>query len=140
MPPRELGKRLDREERYYYRDVDLEEPFRHIVPDVMRGLTLEKLALAAREIVELEAELDVSYIAQIKVNIDDFMARVREVIAAKGNTSYRELTVDCALRVEFIAVFLALLELYKREEIDIRQATRFGDIEVYAIGDEEHGI
>ncbi len=136
----ELGNRLDREERYYYRDVDLEEPFRHIVPDVMRGLTLEKLALAAREIVEPEAELDVSYIAQIKVNIDDFMARVREVLAAKGNTSYRELTVDCVLRVEFIAVFLALLELYKREEVEIRQATRFGDIEVYAIGDEKHGI
>jgi len=136
----ELGKRLDREERYYYRDVDLEEPFRHIVPDVMRGLTLEKLALAAREIVEMEAELDVSYIAQIKVNIDDFMVRVREVLAANGSTSYRELTAECALRVEFIAVFLALLELYKYEEIDIRQATRFGDIEVYAIGDDDHGI
>jgi segregation and condensation protein A len=136
----ELGKRLDREERYYYREVDLEEPFRQVLPDVMRGLTLEKLAQTAREMVELETELDVSYIAQIKVNIDDFMARVREVLAAKQSTSYRELTADCALRVELIAVFLALLELYKREEIDIRQASRFGDIEVYAIGDEDHGV
>jgi segregation and condensation protein A len=135
----DLGKRLEREERYYYRDVDLEEPFIHIVPDVLRGLSLEKLALAARELVELEAELDVSYIAPIKINIDDFMDRVRAMLAAKGSTSYRELTADCALRVELIAVFLALLELYKREEIEIRQATRFGDIKVYATGEEDHG-
>ena len=135
----ELGKRLDREERYYYRDVDLEDPFRHIMPDVLQGLTLERLTLAARELVEPEAEVDVSYIAQIKVNIDDFMGRVREILAAKGSTSYRELTSDCALRVEFIAVFLALLELYKREEIDISQATRFGDIRVYATGEENNG-
>jgi segregation and condensation protein A len=135
----ELGKRLEREERYYYRDVDLEDPFRHIMPDVLRGLTLEKLARAARELVELEADLDVSYIAPIKINITDFMDRVRATLAAKGSTSYRELTADCALRVELIAVFLALLELYKREEIEIRQATRFGDIQVYAIGDEKHG-
>ncbi len=133
----ELGKRMDREERYYYREVDLEEPFRHVMPDVLRGLTLEKLAKAARELIELDAELDVSYIAPIKININDFMDRVRDVLNEKGSTSYRELTADCALRVELIAVFLALLELYKREEVDIRQATRFGDIRVYAIGEEE---
>lgn len=135
----ELGKRLDREERYYYREVDLEEPFIHIVPDVLSGLTLQRLTQAARELVEMEAELDVSYIAPIKIDIDDFMDRVRRTLAARGSTSYRELTADCALRVELIAVFLALLELYKRGEIDISQAARFGDIQVYATGDEKHG-
>ncbi|MBN2028461.1 MAG: segregation/condensation protein A [Actinobacteria bacterium] len=135
----ELGRRLEREERYYYRQVDLEEPFRHVVPDVLRGLTLEKLAAAARVLIEMEAHVDVSYIAPVKVNIGDFMERVRAQLAEKGRTSYRELTAECALRVELIAMFLALLELYKREEIDIRQAARFGDIEVYATGDDTHG-
>jgi segregation and condensation protein A len=120
----ELGKRLDREERYYYRLVELEEPFQHVMPDVLRGLTLERLAEAARVLIELEAQVDVSYIAPIKVNIGDFM----------------DLTAECALRVELIVMFLALLELYKREEIDIRQAARFGDIEVYATGEVAHGI
>ena len=135
----ELGKRLEREERYYYREVDLEEPFSHIVPDVLSGLTLQRLAQAARELIEAEAELDVSYIAPIKINMDDFMDRVRRTLAETGSTSYRELTADCALKVELIAVFLALLDLDKREEIDIRQAARFGDIRVYAMGDEKHG-
>jgi len=135
----ELGQRLDREERYYYRQVDLEEPFQHVVPDVLRGLTLEKLTAAARALIEMEAQVDVSYIAPIKANIGDFMDRVRAQLAEKGSTSYRELTAECALRVELIVMFLALLELYKREEIDIRQAARFGDIKVYATGDDTHG-
>ncbi len=135
----ELMRRLEREERYYYREVDLEEPFAHIVPDVLRGLTLDRLSVTARELLGTRVELDVSYIAPIKVNIGDFMDRVRETLTAGRSTSYRQLTVDCTLRVEFIAMFLALLELYKREEIDIRQATRFGDIMVYATGDESDG-
>jgi segregation and condensation protein A len=135
----EFSTRLGREERYYYREVDLEEPFRHIMPDVLRGLTLERLRAAAREFIEQEAEVDVSYIAPIKISITDFMDRVRGVLEERGNTSYRELTIDCVMRVEFIATFLALLELYKREEVELRQAARFGDIQVYAMGKERDG-
>jgi segregation and condensation protein A len=131
----ELKGRLEREERYYYREVDLEEPFQDIMPDVLQGLTLERLVNAAREIVELEAAVDVSYIAPIKINLADFMERVRQALADKGRTSYRELTRDYVMRVEFIATFLALLELYKRDEVDIRQANRFGDIQVYTVGE-----
>ena len=131
----EMEGRLQREERYYYREVDLEDPFRKVMPDVLRGLTLERLSRAARELVEPEAALDVSYIAPIRINVSDFMQRVREVLALNGRTSYRELTAECALRVELIAVFLALLELYKHEEVDIRQSGRFGDIMVYATGE-----
>ncbi len=135
----DLMRRLEQEERCYYREMDLEEPFRDIVPDILGGLTLEKLAAAAREFLEQESDVDLSYIAPIKVNIGDFMDRIRAALAEKGATSYRELTSRCSLRVELIAVFLALLELYKREEIDIRQATRFGDIKVYPLGEVAHG-
>lgn len=128
-----LWERLGREERYYYRQVDLEEPFRDLVPDVLRGLTLERLLAAARDIIETGGEVDVSYIAPIRVNIPDFIERIREVLRRKGHTTYRELTADCALRIEMIATFLALLELFKLEEVDLRQAVRFGDIEVFPV-------
>ncbi|MGQ9474803.1 MAG: segregation and condensation protein A [Actinomycetota bacterium] len=129
----ELSSRLELEERYYYREVDLEEPFRNLVPDVIRNLNLERLVQVARELLRAEEEVDVSYIAPIRVNVTDFMDRVRQVLGKKGLTTFRELTADCALRIEIIATFLALLELYKREEVDIRQAVRFGDIEVYSL-------
>ncbi|OFW60844.1 MAG: hypothetical protein A2W01_11655 [Candidatus Solincola sediminis] len=135
----ELAGRLEREERYYYRQIDLEEPFRDVMPDVIQGLTLQRLVEAAREIIESEAEVDVSYIAPIKVNIQDFVERVREVLRERGETSYRELTRDFIHRVELIATFLALLELYNREEIDMRQAERFGDIKVYPKMEVENG-
>lgn len=128
----DLASRLEREERYYYREVDLEEPFRDLAPDVLRNLTLEMLVRTARELVQAEEEVDVSYIAPIRVNVSDFMDRVRRVVAENGRTTFRELTATCALRIEIIATFLALLELYKREEVEIRQAVRFGDIEVLA--------
>jgi segregation and condensation protein A len=134
-----LMERLQREEVYFYRQLDMEDPFRNIVPDVLKGLTLQKLVAAARELVEAEREVDISYIAPIKVNISDYMDRIRAVLQETKRTSYRELTRDCSLRVEQIVIFLALLELYKREEIDIRQTTRFGDIQVYALGEENNG-
>ncbi len=135
----ELAGRLEREERYYYRQVDLEEPFRDLVPDVLRGLTLEMLAAAAREFAQGEDEVDVGYIAPIRVKVEDFMQRVRRALERGGRTTFRELTRDCALRIEVIAFFVALLELFKREEIDLRQATRFGDIEIYALGEGRDG-
>jgi len=134
-----LMERLQREEVYFYRQLDMEDPFRNIVPDVLKGLTLHKLVAAARELVEAESEVDISYIAPIKVNISDYMDRIRAVLRETKRTSYRELTRDCSLRVEQIVIFLALLELYKREEIDMRQTTRFGDIQVYALGEESNG-
>lgn len=134
-----LWERLDREERYYCREVDLEEPFRDLVPDVLRGLTLQRLVDTARDVVEPEVEVDVSYIAPIRVNISDFIQRVRMALREKGRTTYRELTADCALRIELIATFLALLELYKREEIELRQTVRFGDIEVYSVEGDSYG-
>lgn len=135
----QLSGRLEREERHYYREVDLEEPLRVIVPDILSGLTLERLLQAAREFVEVEGGVDVSYIAPVKINITDFMDRVRAALAAKGATTYRELTADCVLRIEYIATFLALLELYKREEIEISQAARFGDIRVFPCGEGADG-
>ena len=135
----ELAARLEREERHYYREVDLEEPFQNLVPDILQGLTLDRLVEAARQLVETEREVDVSYIAPIRVNVGDFMDKVRAALAERGRTTFRELTADCSARIELIATFLALLELYKREEIDIRQAVRFGDIEVYAAGGEVYG-
>ncbi|NPV59850.1 MAG: segregation/condensation protein A [Actinobacteria bacterium] len=135
----ELAARMEREERYYYRQVDLEEPFRDLVPDALRGLTLEMLVEKARELVETEDEVEVGYIAPIRVNVEDFIDRVRKALGGEGRTSFRELTRECALRIEVIAFFIALLELFKREEIDLRQATRFGDIEVYALREDGDG-
>lgn len=135
----DLSARLEREERYMYRQVDLEEPFDRVMPDIIQGLSLERLLQAARELVIPESEVDISYIAPIKVKIEDYMDRVRRVLRGKGSTTYMELTGECSLRIELIAVFLALLELYKREEIEIRQAVRFGDIQVYPAEGDKHG-
>ncbi|MDY6793979.1 MAG: segregation/condensation protein A [Actinomycetota bacterium] len=129
----ELSGRREREERYFCRQVDLEEPFDHLVTDILKGLTLDGLSKAARGIIIPESVVDISYIAPVKVSLEDFIEKVRAILSERGSTSYRELTGECTLRIELIATFLALLEMYKREEIEIKQARRFGDIQVYAL-------
>jgi segregation and condensation protein A len=125
-----LQERWERECRYLYREVEYEEALGGMVPDVLSGITLEMLREALRRLLRAERPVDVSYIAPIRVNITDFMEKVRRVLAEKGRTSFRELTSGLRLRIEVIATFLALLELFKREEVDLLQAERFGDIQV----------
>jgi segregation and condensation protein A len=134
-----LMARLEREERCYYRQVDLEPPFDRLVSDFTRGITLDRLVETAREIIAVDRGVDVHYIAPVRVNIDDFMQRVRLSLKERKRVTFRELTRDCVLRIELIAYFLALLELYKREEIELLQAERFGDIEVRGRAGREEG-
>lgn len=125
-----LLERWEGESRYLYREVEYEEDLGKMIPDVLSGITLDMLREALRRLLSVERPVDVSYIAPIRVNIPDFMDRVRRVLAERGMTTFRELTADCRLRIEIIATFLALLELFKREEVDLIQAERFGDIRV----------
>jgi chromatin segregation and condensation protein Rec8/ScpA/Scc1 (kleisin family) len=37
---------------------------------------------------------------------------------------------ECASKLEVIATFLAILELYKRSEIDLKQRRLFGEIDI----------
>ncbi len=125
-----LLERWEDENRYLYREVEYEEALVRAASDVLVGIDLYVLRDALRRLLEAERPLDVSYIAPIRVNIPDFMERIRRVLAEKSRTTFRELTADCRLRIEVIATFLALLELFKREEVDLFQAERFGDIQV----------
>ena len=59
-------------------------------------------------------------------------AKLEEVITLLGRAKrlfFKELT-KTGKRADVVATFLALLELYKRGLIDIRQTETFGDIEI----------
>jgi chromatin segregation and condensation protein Rec8/ScpA/Scc1 (kleisin family) len=48
-----------------------------------------------------------------------------ELERAGGRATFREVTAGCRHRVEVIVCFLALLELYKLDLIDLEQASSF---------------
>ncbi len=126
----ELLRRVDREEAFFYREVEFEDSFTHLVPRLLAGLGVEDLATALLALRQEEGEVDISFIAPIKINIQDYMERIRETLLSKARVTFRELTEGMRDRIELIVTFMAMLEMYKRDEVDIEQSERFGDIEI----------
>lgn len=126
----ELLRRVDREEAFFYREVEFEDSFTHLVPRLLAGLGVEDLATALLALRQEEGEVDISFIAPIKINIQDYMERIRETLLSRARVTFRELTEGMRDRIELIVTFMAMLEMYKRDEVDIEQSERFGDIEI----------
>ena len=58
----------------------------------------------------------------------------------RGRVSFRALTSQLVDRIEVVVYFLAVLELYKQDLVDIAQFTSFGEIELEWTGDTDHGV
>lgn len=128
----ELEKRLELEDRNFYRAVEVEEPFRDLMPDVLSSLELGQLVEAARRLTlaEVEVDVDLSHIAPIRISIKDYIEKMLGALECKEEATFFELTRDCEDRLEVIVCFLAILELFKWDIVSVRQASRFGEISV----------
>jgi segregation and condensation protein A len=73
-------------------------------------------------------EVDVSHIAPIRINVRDYVDRLMGILREREEISFVEFTRECSNKLEVIVSFLAMLELYKWELVDVKQAIRFGDI------------
>jgi segregation and condensation protein A len=108
----ELAARMEAEGRMRPRQAGLEEPFLACMPDYLEGVTLRGLAV-------LLADLE------------------HRTLRDRRRMSFAEL-VEAGAPPEIVVVtFLALLELYKRGRVEIRQDAVFGDIDIEVTGDVE---
>ena len=134
-----LRARLDDGAGFVARDVPLEERYTGLVPDVAVPLGPADLAsLAARVLAERRpAQVDTSHLQPVRMTVREAaLLLTGELERAGGVATFRELTAGCRHRVEVVTCFLALLELYKLEAIELAQATSFGRLEVTAnVGD-----
>ena len=63
-----------------------------------------------------------------RASVDERRARILDALRSSSSVSFRDMaggTVD-----EVIATFLAVLELFRRGQIGIRQPVPFGDLEL----------
>jgi len=126
-----LGSRLKAEHHFFTRRAALEPQFDELLPDFLAGIDLQEFGVLMRGLLDRERIrlIDSSHIATIKISVE---AKLEEVITLLGRAKrlfFKELT-KAGKRADVVATFLALLELYKRGLIDIRQADTFGDIEI----------
>ena len=124
-------------ERSYARRAGMEERFLSLTPDLMEGVTPEKLkkaflkAIAPKPIVRVDLE----HVAPIRMSVWEAIDELADELPRVGRISFRRLTGDLVERLEIIVRFLAVLELFKQGLVDLDQGERFGDIQIVWLGD-----
>jgi segregation and condensation protein A len=121
------------------RQVGPEEPFASLVPDMLEGMTGERLRSAFVRAVtpRLVPAIDLFHVAPVKVTVADAVAELLDELPRVGRIEFRRLTSGLVERIEVIVRFLALLEMYKQGWVELEQLDRMGDLEVVWIGDEQ---
>jgi segregation and condensation protein A len=131
-----LATFVDDADRVYGRLVGPDDRFADVAPDLLEGLTIEKLergfisAITPRR----RDELNLYHISPIRFTVAEAVEELMEDIARVGSTSFRMLTTGLVERLEIVVRFLAILEMYKQGFIELDQVDRFGDITVVWTG------
>ena len=106
--------------------------FTKVMPDFLRDVTLEGLAylavgaLARREVALLESE----HIAAKPIPVEMHVRALHQRIANRKKLRFSEM-IDANTPTPIVVVtFLAILELYKRSMVNLKQDALFGDIEI----------
>jgi segregation and condensation protein A len=114
---------------FHGRDAGLEPDLIRIVPDLLRGTSIDDLIRAASRafVVPPVLELDVSHVQPIRASVRDAIVAVVDQLQG-GTRTFQEICEPGLTRIDVVVRFLALLELYKAGAIRLEQASRFGDI------------
>lgn len=117
---------------FHSRIADLPAELIPSAPDLFQGLTPQMLASAAAAALTPaeKPEVDTSHLTPIKVSLPEMVERLRTQIRMAGNSSFRRLCLGASARIEVVVSFLAVLELFKAEVVDLEQIQPFGDIGV----------
>lgn len=103
-----------------------------LMPDFLRGVPVETLAalaadaFARREIALLESE----HIAAKPIPVEVHVRSLHYRIMNAKHLKFSEIVDDDTPTPIVVVTFLAILELYKRSMVKVRQDELFGDIEV----------
>ena len=114
------------------RTVGPEERYLNLLPDLLEGVAPGDLAAACtRAFRALEdPHVDLSHLESDTVRVGDVVADLALRLPGHGRTTFAELTRSLPGRREVVLHFLALLELFKQDRVDLHQAGSLGRIVV----------
>lgn len=100
------------------------------LPDIFAGLTVNMLAEAAVGVFAPRSQpvVDLSHVTPMKVSVREMIELLADQIQVLGSSHFSEIRRHAADRIGVIVRFLALLELFKRQSVDLEQPEPFGDI------------
>ncbi len=117
---------------------ELEEDYASLYPDPFEGVAPGDLARALMDLLIERAtdKVDTTFIAPIRISVAQRIEEVRKRVEARGSARFSELVRECGSKLEVIATFLAILELFKRGEVTLAQRKIFGEIDIRKRKDE----
>jgi segregation and condensation protein A len=141
-----MTRMMDGAARSFPRTAGLEERFVGLVPDLMEGVTPEKLrdalqaALAPRPVPTVVLD----HVAPVRTSVAEAVEELIDELPRVGRSTFAALTRGVTERLEVIVRFLAVLELYKQGFIEVEQAGSFADLHIAWLGapsdDDEVGV
>ena len=124
-------------DRSYARRAGLDEAFIGLAPDLLTGVTAVDVrdayvrALTPRP----TPHVDLFHVNPITITVHDAVVELLDELPRLGRISFRELTEGLVDRIEVVVRFLAVLELFKQDLVDIEQVRTFGEIVIRWTGD-----
>ena len=133
-----LSRLSDFAARSHPRTAGMEERFLSLAPDVLAGVTPEKLraALLRAQAPRPQPRVDLDHVAPVRISVREAVDELAASLAATGRTTFRRLTEALDVPLEVIVRFLAVLELYKDGRVELEQASTFGELEITWLGSE----
>lgn len=127
-----LQARFEAEERMHARPFGPDRSFLTLVPDYLKGVKIEKLGqlcaacIARRDVFLLESE----HIAARVIPLETQVHHVYDYVCEKGQAHFSDFVSAEDDAHIIVVTFLAILELFKRNMVSLRQDELFGDIEI----------
>ena len=124
-------------ERSYARRAGLDEAFIGLAPDLLTDVTAMDVrdayvrAMAPRP----EPRVDLFHVNPITVTVQDAVVELLDELPRVGRIGFRALTEGLVDRIEVVVRFLAVLELFKQNLVDLEQVRTFGEIVIRWTGD-----
>lgn len=132
-----LGSRMEAEALMVPRTAGPDPAFMDLMPDYLEGITLRSLGVIAADLTARRESflLDAEHVAPRRLPIVLTVAAVDRITRARGSVTFTELLQGQTSPETIVATFLAMLELFKRGSITVRQAQVFGEIDIVRVAD-----
>ena len=127
-----LEECFDFESRYHTRDFGPDKQFLGLLPDFLRDTRLEDLAYACAQTFERREGflLESEHIAAKPIPVEVYVRLIRHKIIERKQFMFSELIEQETTPALIVVNFLAILELFKRNIVNVVQEEEFGDISI----------
>ena len=125
---------FDEESHHLKRTCGPTADFKKVAPDLLKNIAPEKMTEKAATLLGRRDQflLASTHIAAKPLNVEVFAQTIISRCKVQGKIRFSELVKESPKREIVVVTLLAVLELYKRNQIDISQIEEFGDIEIDA--------